>query len=133
MRAFNYYSLTSILFLILSCGTSTSQSAHEVLSVSDFEKKIEESENAVLIDVRTDPEVAKGILPGAIQIDYKSSSFRNELNSLDKSKTYFVYCAVGGRSGRTLNLMKELGFNTVYDLAGGMTAWKKSGKEVVIP
>jgi phage shock protein E len=86
-----------------------------------------------VLDVRTPEEVAEGVIPGAIVLDYKSADFKTSLDSLDKSKTYFVYCASGGRSGKTADLMKQENFNAVYSLAGGMKAWTEAGLETVKP
>ena len=45
----------------------------------------------VIIDVRTPGEFAGGYIEGAINIDFYSETFRDELNRLDKNKTYLIY------------------------------------------
>jgi len=80
--------------------------------------------NFVIIDVRTPQEFAEERIEGAINLDYYADTFKDELNKLDKNKTYLVYCRSGGRSGGTLDLMKELGFKEVYNILGGIIAWK---------
>ena len=78
------------------------------------------SEDVILLDVRTDSEVAEGMIEGAIQIDYKKDNFRDELAKLDSSKTYVVYCRTGDRSASTSKIMtEELGFKQVNNLLGG--------------
>ncbi len=81
----------------------------------------------VIIDVRTPEEFADGHIENALNIDYYSEIFRDELNKLDKNKTYLVYCRSGGRSGNALNIMKELNFREVYNISGGIIDWKAAG------
>ena len=81
----------------------------------------------VILDVRTPEEVAEGYIENAINIDFYSETFRDELNRLDKNKTYLIYCRSGGRSGNTLNIMEELNFREVYDVSGGMIEWQAEG------
>lgn len=121
----------SLLFL---CACQKKESASSgALEPKEFQEKIGLTLGAVVLDVRTPEEVAEGIIPGAINLDYKSADFKTSIDALDKSKTYFVYCASGGRSGKTADLMKEKNFNSVYSLAGGLKAWTESGLETVKP
>jgi len=87
--------------------------------------KAQEDSNGVILDVRTADEFNRGIIPGAINIDiYKGQGFIDEVEKLDKSKNYYVYCAAGARSGNACNVMKEMGFNTAYNLTGGISQWR---------
>ena len=106
---------------------------NETLAPEAFKAKLEAAPDAVLLDVRTPEEVSQGIIMGAKNIDFKGSEFDQQLASLDKDKTYFVYCASGGRSGKTANLLKDKGFTKVYTLEGGFTSWKNKGLEVTPP
>ena len=82
-------------------------------------------EDFVILDVRTPGEYADGRLENALNIDYYADTFKDELDALDRSKTYLVYCRTGGRSGRTLRMMEELGFQNVYNMKGGFTSWQQ--------
>ncbi len=86
-----------------------------------------------IIDLRTPKEYNEGHIPNAVNIDFYSRQFRLELDSLDKGKTYLIYCHSGGRSGRTLGLMKRLGFQEVYNLDGGIVRWAKEGLPLYLP
>ena len=86
--------------------------------------------NAVVLDVRTPEEFAKGHIPGAKLIDFKASDFTARIEKLDKSKRYLVHCAVGGRSAKAAEQMVKLGFPNVVNLDGGMKAWEAAGKPV---
>ena len=78
----------------------------------------------VIIDVRTPEEFTQEHIENAINIDYYSETFRDELNNLDKTKTYLIYCRSGNRSGSALNIMAELNFREAYNMRGGINAWK---------
>lgn len=77
-------------------------------------------ENTVVLDLRTFDEYSQNNINGSINIDYYNSNFKSELNKLDKNKTYLIYCRSGSRSGKTLDMMDELGFNKVYNLKSGI-------------
>ena len=80
--------------------------------------------NAVILDVRTDEEVAEKSIPNAIHFDfYQGQGFLDNLATLDKEKSYFVYCKSGGRSGQACMIMQQLGFEKTYNLVGGITEW----------
>ena len=82
-----------------------------------------EAENTVLLDVRTPEEFAAGHIPNAINLNYNAPDFTEQVNKLDKSKTYLVYCKAGSRSAGAANIMSTNGFHTIYNLKGGIMAW----------
>ena len=81
----------------------------------------------VIIDVRTPAEFAGEHIENATNIDFYSEAFRDELNKLDKNKTYLIYCRSGGRSGSALDIMAELNFKEAYNMLGGINLWKTEG------
>lgn len=95
------------------------------LTQEEWAEQLESDENAVILDVRTSDEVEDGYIPGAINIDiYKGQQFLNELEKLDKSKHYYVYCRTGNRSGQACSIMENMGFKEAYNLMGGITEWE---------
>jgi len=86
-----------------------------------------ENQTFIIIDIRTPEEYTNGHIENAINLDYYSKTFRDELNKLDKNKTYLIYCRSGHRSGMALGIMNELGFREVYNMLGGITQWKAEG------
>jgi len=84
-----------------------------------------------VLDVRTPEEYAKGHLAGAKNVDFHDDAFKDMIAKLDKSQPYLVHCAAGGRSAKARDLMKALGFQNIFHLEGGMTAWQKAGGPVV--
>ncbi len=94
------------------------------LAQEEWKSQLENDNNAVILDVRTDIEVAEGIIPNAIQIDiYKGQGFIQEIQELDKTKSYYVYCRSGNRSGQACAIMNQLGFDNAYNLVGGILEW----------
>jgi rhodanese-related sulfurtransferase len=94
------------------------------LNQSDWKLQCEANENSIIIDVRTEHEVAEGIIPDAINIDiYGGQIFIDKINKLDKSKSYFLYCKAGSRSSQACSLMNQLGFDKTYNLLGGFINW----------
>ncbi|TDQ30802.1 rhodanese-like domain-containing protein [Zeaxanthinibacter enoshimensis] len=95
------------------------------LTQDEWVSKLQEDDNAVILDVRTEEEVEEGYIPNSINIDiYKGQEFINELDKLDKSKNYYVYCRSGNRSGQACALMNNMGFQEAYNLLGGFNEWE---------
>ena len=95
------------------------------LSQKDWTRKLEEDQNSIVLDVRTEEEVNEGIIPNAVHIDiYKGQGFIYEVDALDKTKNYYVYCKSGGRSAQACAIMNQLGFETTYNLVGGFSEWE---------
>jgi len=89
--------------------------------------KNKDNQSFMILDVRTPIEFAEGHIENAVNLDYYSETFKKTLNDLDHNKIYLIYCGVGRRGGPAADLMKELGFREVYNMAGGLTDWKKAG------
>jgi rhodanese-related sulfurtransferase len=81
----------------------------------------------ILLDVRTRKEFDAERIAGAVVVDYRSPSFRDEMAKLDRSKSYLVYCRTGNRTNGAVKVMRELGFPNVYVFSGGITKWKEAG------
>ena len=95
------------------------------LSQQDWISQLEADTNAVILDVRTEDECNEGIIPNAIMIDiYKGQGFIYQVEELDKSKNYYVYCKAGGRSAQACAVMNQLGFENTFNLEGGFMQWQ---------
>ena len=94
------------------------------LAQLDWVEQLNNDNNAVILDVRTQDEVDEGKIPNALHIDiYKGQGFIYEVDALDKSKNYYVYCKAGGRSAQACAVMNQLGFKKTYNLIGGFSQW----------
>ena len=101
------------------------------LTQEDWVSQFETDDNAVILDVRTEAEFNEGIITDAISIDiHLGQGFITEIEALDKTKNYYVYCRSGMRSAKACEIMKEQGFENAYNLVGGITEWDG---EVVAP
>jgi rhodanese-related sulfurtransferase len=101
------------------------------LTQEDWVSQFETDDNAVILDVRTEAEFNEGIITDAINIDiHLGQGFITEIEALDKTKNYYVYCRSGMRSAKACEIMNELGFKNAYNLVGGITEWDG---EVVAP
>ena len=96
----------------------------EDITQDQWEDLIAKDDNAVILDVRTEEEVEDGFIPNMLNIDIrKGQDFLDEIEKLDKSKNYYVYCRSGGRSAQACTLMNQMGFETTYNLLGGFMNW----------
>lgn len=125
MRKFFTITVTWALSLSLIACSQAQQIKN--LDAATFKATLSKTPQRVLLDVRTNGEVAQGVIPGAIQADYSSPSFESSLSRLDKNKPVFVYCAVGGRSAGASAMLAQKGFKQVYNLSGGINAWRAAG------
>ena len=121
--------LVTVFFLVVSFGEAFAQAgpvAVADVSVSEFKHLMDSLTDEVIVDLRTPEELKQqGKIAGALEIDFFGAEFEPAVKALDKSKLYLLYCAGGGRSGETAQLMKELGFKKIYNLKDGFKGWAK--------
>ena len=105
--------------------------AVSVKQAADLIDKHSGDNKFAILDIRTPGEFQSGHLAKSISIDFYSQTFADQLDRLDKTKTYLVYCRTGNRSTKSLQLFKKLKFQKVYHMASGISAWKSRGFTVV--
>ena len=115
------------LIFIFSCELLNSPEIN-IISESDF-VEIQDSDYT-LIDVRTQDEFDLGHIDSAINLDFYSETFQNDILSLDKNETIVLYCRTNNRSTKTANILKENGFKEISVLEGGITDWVKNGNDI---
>lgn len=94
------------------------------LMQQEWVAQLNNDDNAIILDVRTQDEVDDGIIPNAIHLDiYRGQGFIYEVDALDKTKNYYVYCKSGGRSAQACAIMNQLGIKNAYNLIGGFSQW----------
>ena len=124
--------IASFAAIILLAGCSSTGSATTVnLNVSEFSQKITEP-GVIIVDVRTPEEFASGHIEGALNIDFNSGNFANEITRLNPSETYAIYCRSGSRSGQAASIMHKAGFHDVSNLNGGLIDWTNDGLALVM-
>ena len=91
------------------------EEAHEMLEKNP--------EQIILLDVRTEGEYDAEYIPEAINIP--KNVLESRLDELDSSKTIIVYCKSGGRTRTASDILAQHGFAKVYNMLGGINAWKE--------
>lgn len=116
--------IVSVVFI--SCNDKKS-SSFESLHPKEFAEKIKTTDHPQILDVRTPDEFESEHIDNAKNVNWNSNDFEAKAASYDKSKPVFVYCLSGGRSKKAAAKLKELGFDTVYELDGGFLNWNEEG------
>ena len=122
-------SLFFVFLIFFSCNFSIP--VINEITTSDF-KLLKTVDDIQIIDVRTIEEHKSGYIEASLNIDFYDSSFIDSLNVLDKSKATVVYCKSGNRSGKSVLIMKSLGFKNVYNLKEGMNGWLSNRNEIIL-
>ena len=117
--------LIFISLLLASCATSTPQLEYEV-SQQQLLNLQQNSDNFLLVDVRSVDEFNQAHIPGAINIPHTELTDNMERMSEFKSKDIIVYCRSGRRAGIAIAELKQLGFAKLHHLTGDMNAWTDS-------
>lgn len=119
--------------LLIGCSneqvSAQSLNSPNIRNISAIEaNEIISNDNAVsVIDVRTPQEFSGGHIRNATNIDFYSPNFTQAIATLPKDKTYLLYCRSGNRSGQAMRIFKENGFEKVYNVSGGISAWTNQG------
>jgi rhodanese-related sulfurtransferase len=116
--------------VVTACGgtDTVAEPRIETVDAVRFAEIIDEAPNdLVILDLRTPDEFNAARIRGAVNIDYYETSFLNNLDALDKSVTYAIYCHSGDRSDDARGIMEGLGFTNVSVLSNGVITWYQSG------
>jgi len=119
--------------LICACNSEGSNSAKnksqaQLLSPEQYKQKMDATNNKVVVDLRSHGELHQiGPIIGARNFDYNSGKLQELIKNLNKDTSYFLYCASGNRSSKASKELIEAGSIKVYDLEGGINAWKNAG------
>ena len=124
MRTLNIVNFALVVSLMTMCRSLVITTIDADL----FEKTLNQTPEPQLVDVRTYSEYTKGYLPGAILMDISKPSFDSLVCQLDRNRPVFVYCRVGRRSLDAAKVLEKNKFSVVYNLDGGIIAWKEKGK-----
>lgn len=122
-----------ILLLFFAPNVFSQNKDPFLLSINDFDIKLKEKAGlAQLVDVRTAEEYLRGHLKRASNLNFNDDNFEDLVKAkLDKTRPVFIYCFSGRRSSDAAVFLRDLGFNEVYDMAGGFAKWTSSSKPYV--
>ena len=118
--------LTLILLLALlvaGCGQASSNSSSTSRDVSIDQALTDwQSKSALIIDVRTPGEYAESHIPGSKLISLDKLSSR--LSEIPKEGKVYIICRSGNRSSQATSLLRDKGFDNVYNITSGIPKWK---------
>jgi hydroxyacylglutathione hydrolase len=95
-----------------------------IYTVDGLHEKLKE-EDLFVLDVREKEEYAEGHIPGAVNIYV--GELEKRLAEVPSDRPVVSVCSMGNRSGLGASILARDGFTGVYNLIGGMTAWKEKG------
>lgn len=122
--------LRLLALILLSFSASGFALEEGKISVAEADQLIQVK--VPMLDVRTRKEWDQGHLKGGVLIDVYDAAFAEKVKKqFDPSKPVLIYCHSGHRSAIAAKQLKALGYKTLYDMNGGIVAWKKADKKVV--
>lgn len=87
--------------------------------------------DATVIDLRSADAYALGHIVKARNIPFEELAARQEQLAATKDKPIVAVCQAGATSTKAVDTLRKSGFESVYGLKGGMTAWGAAGLPVV--
>lgn len=123
------------IIIILIAATTfiiaiTFQKDRNTLKASEFYEKTNAT-NVQLVDIRTSEEYQSGHIKNSVNIDFTSNTFKESFVDFNPQKPLYIYCKTGIRSAKAISILENKGFKFVYDLKGGITAWKEAGYQMI--
>ena len=101
------------------------------IEATELRSRLDAGDDLVLLDIRSDAEVAQGILPGSEHLAMHLIPLK--LQDLPKDKEIVLYCRSGARSYHACNFLQQQGVDNVLNLRGGIIAWARQGYEIAAP
>lgn len=116
----------SLSLFAVGCGNSAAKEDSPEIRVTVAEAKevLEEKEDLLVLDVRTDAEFQAGALPGAVLIPHDQLAGRIAEVEAYKEKPILLYCRSGNRSAQALEVLEKAGFKEIYHMYQGYSSWK---------
>ncbi len=96
------------------------------INSTEAKQLLTNDKNAIIVDVRSNEEVAQGKVDNSIHIPITDPDFVAKMNALDKTKTVIVYCKAGGRSAKACKMVEGKGFKSLYNVTDGFDGWKSN-------
>ncbi|UCE25015.1 MAG: rhodanese-like domain-containing protein [Candidatus Zixiibacteriota bacterium] len=118
--------------LAINIVVNCSKNAVPSVTVQQLEQLAKSGEDMFLLDVRTEPEYIANRL-SFTDLRVSHDSLGNHLDQLpqDKDTRIYCFCRSGRRSTHSTRYLMSLGYNSVYNVTGGILAWQKKGFETV--
>lgn len=118
--------ICTICCILIGCNKSEDGGANmKGYTQIDTEKAVEmmqEEEDYIILDVRTEQEFVEKHIPNAINIPNETISNQEIKELPDKEQMIFVYCRSGNRSKQASEKLVDLGYTNIYEF-GGINSW----------
>jgi rhodanese-related sulfurtransferase len=123
--------VVALLLAFLLSGCIASSPNWQRVNVEEFDRAIEENENAFLLDVRTQTEWEQdGHLENATLVPHSELEAREGELPSEKDTMILLYCRSGNRSQDAAQTLVDLGFTNIIELETGINGWKDAGMPV---
>lgn len=120
---FLFLALLGILIMLI--GNEVRRALLNLKEVSPLEAtQLLNHQDAVLLDVREPQEYQEGFLPNSIRIPLGSLSEKAAQLDKHRERPIIIVCRSGNRSAKAVRMLKQMGYETVYNLGGGLHAWR---------
>ena len=130
MRRSAFILLTLLALVASACGGATATDGVRLVDASSAAEAVDEP-STVVLDIRTPQEYAEARIDGAVNIDFYATDFADSIAELPRDASYVMYCRSGNRSAEAAKLMRDLGFEDVSELDGGILSWANAGLPMV--
>lgn len=100
------------------------------ISAAALQAQRESGGGPVVIDVRTAAEYASGHIPGAVNIPFDQVAER--IAEVDAPHGVALYCMVGPRARKGESALLAVGYEQVFHIEGGLSAWQSAGFPVEV-
>jgi len=120
-----------VTILIVTCCTPVEDGG--TLTVKQVAEMVRKDTSVILVDVRTPEEYGQGHIKGSRLVNYYEANFHSQLETLPKDKTVILYCRSGHRSGEALKFLVSIGYSRVFNMIGGIIAWRKEKLPLIGP
>lgn len=120
--------ILAAIILILSLAAcsmpwSDNSDGYTQISYEEAKKMIDERDDIIILDVRTQEEFEGGYIKGAILFPSQEVNEETASQKLpDKDQTILIYCSSGGRSKKVAQQLVDMGYTNIYEF-GGINSW----------
>ena len=127
-------SLSCLVLLLMSDLSLAAQVADSLKYISlepyEFHLQYLKTDSSILIDVREPFEFRGNRIRGSVNFP-ASGNLDKVADTLNKATSLFLYCTTGFRSSNAAVKLYDKGFRKLYNLEGGIVAWRKEGMPVI--
>lgn len=119
----NFILILVMAFTLAGCvGGTVEKKAYRKISAEDAKKMMDENEDIIILDVRTEEEYAEGHIENSLLIPDTEIEDKAEELLTDKDALILIYCRSGRRSENVTKELIELGYTKTFDF-GGINDW----------